>query len=133
IPPPPVRGIGTGGGFKMQIQDKSGAGMIALQDATNAVINQARQEPGLVQVFTNYTIGTPQYFADIDRTKVRMLDVPIGNVFDALQIYLGSSYVNDFNFLGRTYRVTAQADYRYRDEREDIARLRTRSSTGAIV
>ncbi|QDT78000.1 Efflux pump membrane transporter BepE [Gimesia maris] len=133
IPPPPVRGIGTGGGFKMQIQDKSGAGMIALQDATNAVINQARQEPGLVQVFTNFTIGTPQYYADIDRTKVRMLDVPISNVFDALQIYLGSSYVNDFNFLGRTYRVTAQADYQYRDEREDIARLRTRSSSGAIV
>ncbi|HAW31103.1 MAG TPA: hydrophobe/amphiphile efflux-1 family RND transporter, partial [Planctomycetaceae bacterium] len=133
IPPPPVRGIGTGGGFKMQIQDKSGAGMIALQDATNAVINKARQEPGLVQVFTNFTIGTPQYYADIDRTKVRMLDVPISNVFDALQIYLGSSYVNDFNFLGRTYRVTAQADYQYRDEREDIARLRTRSSSGAIV
>ncbi len=133
IPPPPVRGIGTGGGFKMQIQDKSGAGLVALQEVTNAVIAKARQEPGLVQVFSNFTIGTPQYYADIDRTKVRMLNVPIGNVFDALQIYLGSAYVNDFNFLGRTYRVTAQADYQYRDEREDIARLRTRSSNGAIV
>ncbi len=133
IPPPPVRGIGTGGGFKMQIQDQSGAGPIALEAATNAVINQARQEPGLVQVFTNYSVATPQFYADIDRTKVRMLDVPINNVFEALQIYLGSSYVNDFNFLGRTYRVTAQADTRYRDEREDIARLRTRSNSGAIV
>lgn len=133
IPPPPVRGIGTGGGFKLQIQDQSGAGPIALQAATNAVIDKARQEPGLVQVFSNYSVGTPQYYADIDRTKVRMLDVPIDNVFEALQIYLGSSYVNDFNFLGRTYRVTAQADTKYRDEQEDIARLRTRSNSGAIV
>ncbi len=133
IPPPPVRGIGTGGGFKMQIQDQSGAGLEALEDATNAVIDQARKEQGLVQVFTNFTIGTPQFYADIDRTKVRMLDVPIDNVFEALQIYLGSSYVNDFNFLGRTYRVTAQADTQFRDEREDIARLRTRSNSGAIV
>ncbi|MEM9824962.1 MAG: multidrug efflux RND transporter permease subunit [Planctomycetota bacterium] len=133
IPPPPVRGIGTGGGFKLQVQDQSGAGPVALQAATQAVIDKARQEPGLVQVFSNYSIGTPQYYADIDRTKVRMLDVPINNVFEALQIYLGSAYVNDFNFLGRTYRVTAQADTQYRDEREDIARLRTRSNNGAIV
>jgi hydrophobe/amphiphile efflux-1 (HAE1) family protein len=133
IPPPPVRGIGTGGGFKMQIQDQSGAGVAALMDATNAMTAAANQQPGLVQVFTNYTIGTPQHYADIDRTKVRMLDVPINNVFEALQIYLGSSYVNDFNFLGRTYRVTAQADSQFRDEVEDIERLRTRSNTGAIV
>lgn len=133
IQPPPVRGIGTGGGFKMQIQDRSGAGLEALRDATNAVVSEARKQPGLVQVFTNYSIGTPQYYADIDRTKVRMLDVPMDNVFEALQIYLGSAYVNDFNFLGRTYRVTAQADYQFRDEAEDIARLRTRSNTGAIV
>ena len=133
IPPPPVRGIGTGGGFKMQIQDQAGLGPIALEQATNAVIAKARLEPGLVQVFSNYSTGTPQYYADIDRTKVRMLDVPISNVFDALQIYLGSTYVNDFNFLGRTYRVTAQAESRFRDEQEDIARLRTRSNTGAVV
>ena len=133
IQPPPVRGIGTGGGFKMQIQDRSGAGLEALRDATNAVVNEARKQEGLVQVFTNFSIGTPQYYADIDRTKVRMLDVPIDNVFEALQIYLGSAYVNDFNFLGRTYRVTAQADFQFRDEAEDIARLRTRSTNGAIV
>ncbi len=133
IQPPPVRGIGTGGGFKMQIQDKSGAGLVALQDATNAVLDNARKEPGLVQIFSNYSVSTPQYYADIDRTKVQMLDVPINNIFEALQIYLGSSYVNDFNFLGRTYRVTAQADSTYRDEAEDIARLRTRSNNGSIV
>jgi len=133
IPPPPVPGIGTGGGFKMQIQDRSGAGLLALQEATNAVVERARKEPGLIQVYTNYSIGTPQYYAEIDRTKVRMLNVPIDNVFEALQIYLGSSYVNDFNFLGRTYRVTAQAEEKFRDEVEDIERLRTRSNTGAIV
>ncbi len=133
IPPPPVPGIGTGGGFKMQIQDRSGAGLVALQEAANAVVERARKEPGLVQVYTNYSIGTPQYYAEIDRTKVRMLNVPIDNVFEALQIYLGSAYVNDFNFLGRTYRVTAQAEEQFRDEVEDIDRLRTRSNTGAIV
>lgn len=133
IQPPPVRGIGTGGGFKMQIQDRSGAGLVALQDATNAVIAKARQEPGLVQVFTNFSNNTPQYYADIDRTKARMLDVPLDNVFESLQVYLGSSYVNDFNYLGRTYRVTAQADAPFRDEASDIQRLRTRSNTGAIV
>lgn len=133
IQPPPVRGIGTGGGFKLQVQDRGGAGLVALQDATNGLINAARQEQGLVQVFSNYSIGTPQHYADIDRTKVRMLDVPIENVFQALQIYLGSAYVNDFNFLGRTYRVTAQADAEFRDEESDITRLRTRSNSGAIV
>ncbi len=133
IQPPPVRGIGTGGGFKMQVQDKSGAGLLALQDATNVLVSAAREEPGMVQLFTNFSTGAPQYYADIDRTKVRMLDVPLDNVFEALQIYLGSSYVNDFNFLGRTYRVTAQADARFRDEESDITRLRTRSNNGAIV
>lgn len=133
IPPPPVRGIGTGGGFKMQIQDRSGAGLQALQDVTNEIAAKANQEPGLVQVFSTYKTSTPQIYADIDRTKVRMLDVPINNVFEAMQIYLGSSYVNDFNYLGRTYRVTAQAESQFRDEAEDIARLRTRASNGAIV
>lgn len=133
ITPPPVRGIGTGGGFKMQIQDRSGAGFQALQDVTNEIAAKANQEPGLVQVFSTYKTSTPQIYADVDRTKVRMLDVPINNVFETLQIYLGSSYVNDFNYLGRTYRVTAQAESKFRDEAEDISRLRTRSNSGAIV
>ncbi|MAT15929.1 MAG: hydrophobe/amphiphile efflux-1 family RND transporter [Planctomyces sp.] len=133
IQPPPVRGIGTGGGFKMQVQDRSGAGLMALQEVTNNLVNAARQEPGMVQIFSNFNTGTPQLYADIDRTKVRMLDVPMNNVFEALQVYLGSAYVNDFNFLGRTYRVTAQADAQYRDEESDIMRLRTRSNNGSIV
>ena len=133
IPPPPVRGIGTGGGFKMQIQNRSGASIEELQAVTNEVVAAAKNEPGLAQVFTNFSIGTPQYHADIDRTKVQMMNVPVSNIFEALQIYLGSAYVNDFNFLGRTYRVTAQADSSFRDEASDIARLRTRSSNGSIV
>lgn len=133
IQPPPVRGIGTGGGFKMQVQDKSGAGLAALQEATNKLVAAAQKEPGLVQVFTNYSSGTPQLYADIDRTKVRMMDVPLANVFQAMQIYLGSAYINDFNFLGRTYRVTAQADNQFRDEEGDVVKLRTRSNNGSIV
>ncbi len=133
IPPPPVQGVGTSGGFKMQIQDRSGAGLLALQDVTNQIAMKANQEPGLVQVFSNFKTSTPQIYADVDRTKVRMLDVPINSVFEALQIYLGSTYVNDFNYLGRTYRVTAQAESQFRDEAADIARLRTRSNSGAVV
>lgn len=133
IPPPPVPGIGTGGGFKMQLQDRDGLGFDALNAAAWDIAGAANQEPGLVQVFSTFTTGTPQYYADIDRTKAQMLEVPLSNVFETLQTYLGSAYVNDFNYLGRIYRVTAQADSEFRDEAEDILRLRTRSSTGAIV
>ena len=133
IQPPPVRGIGTGGGFKMQIQDRGGFGLDELGSVTGQMVAKANERPELVQVFTNFNNSTPQLFADIDRDKARMLDVPLGNVFEALQVYLGSAYVNDFNFLGRTYRVTAQADAQFRDEESDIGRLRTRSARGAIV
>ena len=133
LSPPAVPGIGTGGGFKMQIQDRGGAGYAALQDAAYAMAGAANQEPGLVQVFSTFSMGAPQLYADVDRAKARMLDVPIQNVLETLQVYLGSSFVNDFNYLGRVYRVTAQADSRFRDEEEDILQLRTRSSQGAIV
>ena len=133
IPPPPVPGIGTGGGFKMQVQDRSGAGLQRLEQVTQQLALAANKQPGLVQVYSTFTADTPQLYTDIDRTKVRMLDVPVSNVMDALQIYLGSVYVNDFNMLGRTFRVTAQAESEYRDEAEDILRLRTRSSDGALV
>ncbi|MDA8743884.1 efflux RND transporter permease subunit [Rubripirellula amarantea] len=133
IPPPPIRGIGRGGGFKMYVQDRGGAGTNALGQVTDAMLAQANAQPGITQVFTNLRMDVPQVYADIDRTKAQMLDVPVGNVFDALQIYLGSMYVNDFNFLGRTYRVTAQAEPEYRDEASDIVKLRTRSARGASV
>ena len=133
IPPPPVRGIGTGGGFKMQVQNRSGATLQELQQIADQMAGLANQQAGLTPVFSTFRANTPQLYADIDRTKARMLNVPMANVFQTLQIYLGSAYVNDFNFLGRTFRVTAQAEARFRDEPSDILRLRTRSSTGAIV
>ena len=133
IAPPPVRGIGRGGGFKMYVQDRRGVGIAALNQVTEQMVAQANQTPGLAQVFSNFRVSVPQIYADVDRTKAQMLDVPINNVFEALQVYLGSQYVNDFNFLGRTYRVTAQAEPEFRDEADDILRLRTRSARGSSV
>jgi hydrophobe/amphiphile efflux-1 (HAE1) family protein len=133
IPPPPVRGIGRGGGFKMYLQDMSGAGTNTLALVAEQMVADANQTPGLLQVFTNYRLSVPQIYADVDRVKAQMLDVPIKNVFEALQIYLGSAYINDFNLLGRTYRVTAQAEPEFRDEPDDILRLRTRSARGDSV
>ncbi|MEW4564637.1 multidrug efflux RND transporter permease subunit [Bremerella sp. JC770] len=133
IQPPPVRGIGRGGGYKMYVQDKSGAGLDALAQVTNQIAEQANQQPGLVQVFTNYRLSVPQIQAKVDRTKAEMLDIPVNDVFTALQVYLGSVYVNDFNLLGRTYRVTAQAEPEFRDEASDILQIRTRSTRGASV
>ncbi|TWT91359.1 efflux RND transporter permease subunit [Neorhodopirellula pilleata] len=133
IPPPPIRGIGRGGGFKMYVQDRSGAGLDTLAQVTDTMIEKANADPGVTQVFTNLRMNVPQVYADVDRTKAQMLDVPVNNVFEALQVYLGSVYVNDFNFLGRTYRVTAQAEPEFRDEASDIVKLRTRSARGASV
>ncbi|RCS54074.1 AcrB/AcrD/AcrF family protein [Bremerella cremea] len=133
IPPPPVRGIGRGGGYKMYLQDQSGAGIDALNLVTQRMVAEANQQPGLVQVYSNYRLSVPQVYAEVDRTKAEMLDVPVANIFQALQVYLGSLYVNDFNFLGRTYRVTAQAEPEFRDEPSDILQLRTRSARGASV
>lgn len=133
IPPPPVRGIGTSGGFRMEVQDRSSAGFEALLAATSKLVTAANQETALEQVFTTFRIEAPRIFVDIDRTKARMLNVPLPRVFDALQVYLGSVFVNEFNFLGRTYRVTAQAMPQFRDEASDIRTLRTRSLSGEIV
>jgi len=133
IPPPPVRGLGTGGGFKMMVQDRSGAGLLELQKATDGLVAAARQAPGLVQVFTPFRASTPELYADIDRQKAKMLDVPLANVFDALQIYLGSVFVNEFNLFGRTYRVTAQAESRFRQDPDAIAQLKTRNRAGQTV
>jgi hydrophobe/amphiphile efflux-1 (HAE1) family protein len=132
VPPPVIQGIGSGG-FRMMIQDRGSNGYEAMQGAAFAVMGQAGQTPGLANVFTLYNTATPRVYADIDRTKAEMLGVPPSRVFEALQVYLGSAYVNDFNLLGRTYRVTAQADSRFRDDASDIAQLKTRSTGGAMV
>lgn len=133
IKPPPVRGMGNAGGWKLYIQDRGGVGKERLEEVTQQVIAAANQAEGVSAVFTFYNSGTPRIYADIDRTKAEMLEVPVQNVIDTLEIYLGSRYINDFNFLNRTYRVVAQADGQYRNQEQDIAKLRTRSENGAMV
>ncbi len=131
--PPSVPGIGTGGGLKGYVQDRSGRGLPALQQAAWAVAGTAGQTPGFTQSFTLFNTRTPQIFADIDRTKAERLGVPIQRVFDTLSVYMGSAFVNDFNILGRTYRVTAQADNPFRLDLRDVANLRTRNVNGDMV
>ncbi len=133
IPPPPVRGIGTGGGFKMMIQDRGGKGYAALEQATFGMMMAANQEPGLTSVFTLFNTATPRVYADIDRGKAELLGVEPSSVFSTMQTYLGSSYINDFNLFGRTYRVTAQADAPFRSAPADILALKVRSSSGTMV
>jgi multidrug efflux pump subunit AcrB len=117
----------------MMVEDRNGEGYQALQQAAYAVIGQANQEEGMAGVYTFFDTGTPRVRADIDRDKAQMLGVPPSEVFDTLQVYLGSAFINDFNLLGRTYRVTAQADADFRDSPADIANLQTRSTNGAMV
>jgi hydrophobe/amphiphile efflux-1 (HAE1) family protein len=133
LEPPSVPGIGTGGGLKGYVQDRAGRGLPALEGATWAVAGTAAQVPGIVQPFTLFSTRTPQVWADIDRTKAEQLGVPIGRVFETLSIYMGSSFVNDFNILGRTYRVTAQADNPYRLSLRDVENLQTRNVAGDMV
>ena len=133
ISPPPVRGIGTAGGFKMMVQDKRGRGLRSLDTATQEIVTAGNQIPGLVGVFSLFNTRTPKVYADIDRVRAEMLGVPANRVFETLQVYLGSAYVNDFNYLGRTYRVTAQADAASRDEIRDIVNLKTRNDKGQMV
>ncbi|HSZ76674.1 MAG TPA: multidrug efflux RND transporter permease subunit [Chthoniobacterales bacterium] len=133
FPPPPVRGIGNAGGFKLQIQDRRGAGLPALQAATDQLISKARSGHGLVGLFTSFRSQVPQIYLDIDRRKVETLDVPINSVFSTLQAYLGSTYVNDFNFVNRTNQVNIQAGARYRIEPESIGQLYTRNNKNQMV
>jgi HAE1 family hydrophobic/amphiphilic exporter-1 len=133
IQPPPVRGIGTGGGWKLMVEDRRGKGYRALEQATMDLMIQGNQQEELTSVFTLFNTSTPRLWAEIDRDKAEMAGVPPERVFETLSVYLGSAFVNDFNYLGRTYRVTAQADAPYRDEASDIARLQTRSLSGAMV
>ncbi|QWT22057.1 efflux RND transporter permease subunit [Bacillus sp. NP157] len=133
IPPPLIDGIGSAGGYRMMVQDRAGGDYRALGKKADALIGKANATTGLAQVFTFFNTMTPRVFADIDRRKADMLGVPPGRIFETLQVYLGSAYVNDFNLLGRTFHVTAQADQAYRSSRDDIANLKTRSDGGAMV
>ncbi|HET9715225.1 MAG TPA: multidrug efflux RND transporter permease subunit [Pseudolabrys sp.] len=131
--PPPVRGIGNAGGFRMMIEDRAGRGPEALQSAAYAMMGRAAQTPGVQQVFTLFETSTPQLYLDIDRTKAQLLGINIPDVFAALQIYLGSSYVNDFNLFGRTFRVLAQAQSDSRKDPRDVLKIRVRNSRGETV
>jgi len=131
--PPPVRGMSAVGGFKLQIQDRTNAGIDALQQVNTEMIAKGNQQPGLVGLFSTFRSGVPQLFLDVDRTRVKSMDVPLKEVFDTLQIYLGSLYVNDFNAFGRTYQVVAQADSEFRMQPSDISELKTRNAQGGMV
>ena len=133
LPPPSVPGIGTGGGFKLYVQDRADRGPHALEQAVAAITGPANRTPGLTQVFTLFNTSTPQVYADIDRTRAEMLGVPITRFFDTLSTYMGSTFVNEFNILGRTFRVIAQADNAYRLSLRDVENLRTRSTSGDMV
>ncbi|RYG61386.1 MAG: efflux RND transporter permease subunit [Alphaproteobacteria bacterium] len=133
FPPPPVNGLGTIGGFKLQIQDRADLGDKALYEATQAVMAKARQNPMLTGVFSSYEINVPQLMADLDRTKAKQLGVRVTDVYDAMQVFLGSLYINDFNKFGRTWQVIAQADAPYRNEPEDILNIKVRSTSGAMI
>ena len=133
FPAPPVQGLGTVGGFKLQVQDRSDQGYGALDDAMKQVLAKAWAAPELTGVFSSYNINVPQLQATLDRTKVQQLGIPVDEIFRTMQVYLGSMYVNDFNAFGRTYQVIAQADKPYRSSPEDILRLQTRNADGDMV
>jgi multidrug efflux pump len=133
FPPPPVNGLGTTGGFKLQIEDRAGYGYEALDEATKAVMAKAYQAPELTGVFSSFQINVPQLYADQDRARAEQLGVSVTDVFETLQIYLGSLYVNDFNAFGRTYSVRVQADAQYRAKAEDIGQLKVRSQSGEMI
>ncbi|HLY89435.1 MAG TPA: efflux RND transporter permease subunit, partial [Acetobacteraceae bacterium] len=133
VEPPPVNGIGGAGGFKMMLEDRNNAGPAALEAAARDLIAAANADPRLAAVFTTFSSATPSVFADIERVRAAKLGVPPERVFEAMQVYLGSSYINDFNYLGRTYQVMAQADDRFRMGPADVARFKTRNDAGEMV
>jgi len=133
FPPPPVRGLGTIGGFKLQLQDRANLGYERLNEVVNEVLAKANKAPELTGVFSSYKINVPQLEVDLDRTHAMQLGLQVDEVFAAMQTYLGSLYINDFNRFGRTYQVIAQAEKQYRDTPEDIARIKVRNANGEMV
>jgi hydrophobe/amphiphile efflux-1 (HAE1) family protein len=133
VAPPAVPGLGTGNGFTMMIQDRSGGGYRALEGATLGMMGAAAKEPSLTQVFSTFNTGSPRIAADVDRERAQLLGVQPSQVYEALGTYMGSTYVNDFNLLGRTFRVTAQAEPAARDDLADIGQLQVRSAYGSMV
>jgi len=130
---PPIDGLGNTGGFKLQTQDRADAGLASLQGAVENFIAAGNAQPGLTGLFTSFSANQPQLFVDLNRTQAKTLGVALSDIFDTLQIYLGSAYVNDFTRFGRNWQVTAQAESRFRMEPEDIGRLQVRNKAGEMV
>ncbi|MET0793873.1 MAG: efflux RND transporter permease subunit [Polyangiaceae bacterium] len=133
FPPPPVQGLGTIGGFKLYVEDRGDLGLEGLYDNTQKLLSAGYQSKELTGLFTGYQVNVPQLFADLDRTKAKSRGIAVTDVFDTMQAYLGSLYVNDFNRFGRTFQVTVQADAKRRLTPEDVGTLQTRNAAGAMV
>jgi multidrug efflux pump subunit AcrB len=133
IPPPPVQGLGSAGGFKMMLEDRAGLGPEALVKAARALVAAANKDPHFAGAFTLFNTGSPSIYADIDRLRAEKVGLTPTDVFAALQVYLGSQYVSDFNYLGRTYQVRVQSDGEFRRTPQDIARLKARNAFGEMV
>ena len=133
--PPSIPGLGSTGGFEFEVEDLTGQGSRALDQATQALIAEARKQPEIDgrQVFTTFSTSTPQYNFDLDRTRAKLLGLNLPDIFNTLQIYLGSLYVNDFNLYGRTFRVTIQADKSHRGQPGDLSRFYVRNQAGNMV
>ncbi|MBV4521157.1 efflux RND transporter permease subunit [Pseudomonas sp. SWRI74] len=131
--PPPVQGLGSTGGFSMRLQDTAGLGTEALAKATDDLIAAANATQGMTGVYSPFSARTPQVFVELDRERAEMLGVPSSQINQAIETYFGSSYINDFNLVGRTYRVTAQADLPYRVTPEDLSRVKVRNDAGQMV
>jgi multidrug efflux pump len=133
FPAPAIMGMGTLGGFKLNIEDRADLGEKALYQATQEVLAKAWKDPALAGVFSSYQINAPQLAVNVNRVKANQQEVKVSDVFQTLQVYLGSLYVNDFNRFGRTYRVVLQADAPFREQKEDILKLKTRNAHGDMV
>jgi len=133
VRPPPIQGLGTTGGFQMELQDRGGGGVGLLQQVAYDLVQRGTQSPVLRQMNTTFRAGVPQLYLDVDRVKAKRLDVPLDVIFNTLQVNLGSAYVNDFNLFGRVWRVMAQADEPYRIHTDDITRLQVRSRSGKMI
>ncbi len=130
---PPIDGLGSTGGFKLQVEDRSGSGMEALQGAVANVAAKGNAQPGLVGLFSSFSANQPQLYVDVDRVKAKKQGVSLNDVFETLQVYLGSAYVNDITLFNRNWQVNVQADARYRLHAEDVGRLRVRNAAGDMV
>ena len=133
FPPPPVQGLGQVAGFKLYVEDRSSMGLVPLYKETTTAIQKGNQTPALAGVFSGFDVNVPQIDSHVDREKVKTYGIPLGDVFDTMQVYLGSLYVNDFNRFGRTYQVNVQAESPYRLQPEDISHLKTRNLAGELI